>query len=380
MPVHRLLQSRIASANALRIGFDGRALASPAGGVRRYAFELFAAMSQVAPEIEIVALGTPAHVEVPPRVQTRSAGVSLPTNLGWNVSSLPLAARRARLDVFHAPAYTAPLWDAHPLVLTIHDVSYARHPEWYPYKRDPVRRWFYQRSARAADRLITVSAFSRDEIVAAYGIDEKRIHVIPLGVGAPFTNPLPRPVRVAGEYVLHVGDLHSRRDLGVALNAVLDIRRRLPAFRDLQLVLAGTDRGSGPQLRAQASAAGAERAVDFVAVVDDDGLAALYQGARALVYPSRYEGFGLPIVEAMACGTPVIAARAGSIPEVAGDAAILVEPGDVAGFAVALEHVLSETATAAGLASRGRARAAQFTWSRTAQMTLDVYRGTSAGA
>jgi alpha-1,3-rhamnosyl/mannosyltransferase len=286
---------------------------------------------------------------------------------------LPIAAWRARLDVCHAPSYTAPLWGVHPLILTIHDVSYERHPEWYPYKRDSFRRWFYRRSARAADAIITDSSFSRDEIVAAYGFDRERIRVIPLGVGAPFTTRRPRPPQGGDDYVLHVGDLHPRRDLGVALDAVVEIRRRHAQFANLQLVLAGIDRGSGDDLRARARRAGAGNALEFVPLVDDDGLVALYEGARALVYPSRYEGFGLPIIEAMACGTPVVAARAASISETAGDAAILIGPGDAAAFAGAIESVLTNPATSAEYARRGQARASEFTWTRTALLTLEVY-------
>ncbi len=127
-----------------------------------------------------------------------------------------------RLDVFHAPAYTAPLRGAHPLALTIHDVSYERHPEWYPYRRDAIRRWFYRRSARTADVIITDSDFSRREIAAAYDLDPSHIRVVPLGVGGPFlaSTPPRRPADVKQPYVLHVGDLHVRRNLRTLVRAL----------------------------------------------------------------------------------------------------------------------------------------------------------------
>src|SRR5262249_36935201 len=147
----------------LRIGIDGRAFDSPAAGVRRYVHGLTGALLNLGERLELVALGGTAS--------TRPLGVSgiaepwhLPTKGGWTLVGLPRAARRARVDVLHAPAYTAPLWSPVPVVLTVHDVSYARHPEWYPYKQDALRRRFYRGSARAADAIITDSAFSAAEI------------------------------------------------------------------------------------------------------------------------------------------------------------------------------------------------------------------------
>ena len=125
-----------------RVGFDGRALGSPAAGMRRYARELFGALAEVEPTFRIVAVGGEAEVALPAGVERAAGGVTLPTNAGWMLMGLPRAARRARVDLFHAPSYTAPVAGPRPLVVTIHDVSYERHPEWYPYKRDPIRRAF----------------------------------------------------------------------------------------------------------------------------------------------------------------------------------------------------------------------------------------------
>ena len=169
-----------------RIGFDGRALASPAAGVRRYASELFTALAALDGDMEIVAVGAPPSVVLPRGVSSAAPAPSLPGNAGWMLSGLPLAARRARLDLFHAPAYTVPAASPRPLVVTIHDVSYERHPEWYPYRRDALRRGFYRWCARAADRVITDSVFSRSEIVAAYDIPVERIDVVPLGAAPTF--------------------------------------------------------------------------------------------------------------------------------------------------------------------------------------------------
>jgi glycosyltransferase involved in cell wall biosynthesis len=361
----------------LTIGFDGQAIVSPAAGIRRYTRELFGAMVRLAPDIGLVAVGGPPAADLPPGISRVDAPRLAPTNLGRMLVDLPLAVRRARLDLFHAPAYVAPLVGVHPLALTIHDVSYERHPEWYPYRRDPLRRWFYRCSALAADIILTDSGFSRGEIHEAYGIPLERIAVVPLGVGPEFTaGPVDitaLPGGVTPPYLLHVGDLHARRNLEVVVDAVCALRSRDAPLRGLSLVLAGADRGAGAGLVARAAGLGHPNAVRLIGTTEDAALVALYRAAGVFVYPSRYEGFGLPPLEAMACGTPVVAARAGSIPEVVGDAGVLVDPDDVRGFAAAIERVMISSHAAEAYRVMGLARAARFTWERTAALTLEIY-------
>jgi glycosyltransferase involved in cell wall biosynthesis len=361
---------------ALRIGVDGRAFASPAGGVRRYVFELYQALATVAPDIEVVAIGAEAGTPLPSRIARRSA-VAFPTNLGWMAVSLPLAARGAGLSVFHAPAYKAPLWGVHPQVVTIHDVSYERKPEWDAYRNDPVRRAFYRRGALAADHVITDSSFSRDEIAAAYGIAPQRITVVPLAASGVFStggfDTATVPDGVRQPYALHVGDLQVRRNLATAIAALLELRR---GGSPLRLVCAGVDRGIGGELRA---AVGADpEALVLTGPVDERTLVNLYRGAALLVYPSMYEGFGLPVLEAMQSGVPVIAARRASLPEVAGDAALLVEPLDVRAWRDGIGSISQDTALHARLRESGLARAAQFSWARTARETLAVFQQAAA--
>ena len=366
-----------------RIGVDARAFRSPAGGVRRYAAEIYQRLAAMA-DVEIVAIGAEAADDLPPAL-TRRPATAFPSNLGWTALSLPLSARGAALDVFHAPAYTAPLWGVHPQAVTIHDVSYERVPEWNAYKDDRARRWFYRRSALAADRVITDSEFSRGEIAAAYGIDPSRIAVVPLAAAAAFTpgpvDPSLLPPKVRQPYVLHVGDLQVRRNLKTALAAVLQVRksaRKADPPDDftarVSLVCCGVDRGIGVELKVQAGAAGDIDALVLTGAVRDDALVNLYRGASALVYPSRYEGFGLPLLEAMQCGVPVVAANAASIPEVVGSAGPLLEPLDVPAWASALRDIVSSAPRAGELRDASIARAARFSWDRTAQDTLAVLR------
>jgi len=361
----------------LRVGIDGRAFSSPAAGVRRYVSELAAALLASREPLELVALGGRPEA-VPSGAGYVAESWHPPTNLGWAAVGLPRAASRAGVDLIHAPAYTGPLRAAVPIVLTIHDVSYERHPEWYPYRRDALRRAFYRRSARAAARLLTDSEFSRREIASAYGIPAERITVAPLGVSADFapadSPPLPAlPAGVVVPFLLHVGDLHERRNLGVVVEALVDVRRS-GTPPPLSLVMAGVDRGAGDDLVAKAESAGAAVALVRLGAVSDSSLRALYRAATALVYPSRYEGFGLPLLEAMASGTPVLASRAASIPEVVGDAGLLLDPDDAALWAEAIVNVVNDAGLRARMRAAGLARAAHYTWARTARITLDVYR------
>jgi glycosyltransferase involved in cell wall biosynthesis len=326
----------------------------------------------------IVALGG-----APDRIPTGLAHVPEPghppTNAGWTLVGLPRAARRAGVDLIHAPAYTAPVWAPAPIVLTIHDVSYERHPEWYPYRRDWLRRAFYRRSARAAAHILTDSQFSAGEIRAAYGLPVDRVTVAPLGVSRAFEPdasglPCELPDGVTTPFLLHVGDVHERRNLMVVVDAVLAARRHFGALPALAVVLAGVDRGAAGALRAAARDREADDALVLLGPVSEPLLHELYRGATALVYPSRYEGFGLPVLEAMASGTPVIASRAASIPEVLGEAGILLDPDDERGWMDAIAKVVNDEALRARMKAAGLARASTFTWARTARATMDVYR------
>ncbi|MGE0391930.1 MAG: glycosyltransferase family 4 protein [Vicinamibacterales bacterium] len=356
----------------LHVGIDGRAFSSPAAGIRRYARGLTRALAAL-PDIRVTVIGGDAGADgVPDGVARVGEAWHLPGNPGWVLTGLPRTAARARVDVLHALAYTAPFLAPMPVAVTVHDVSYARHPEWYPHQRDAVRRAYYRISATRADAVITPSHFSASEIQAAYGIRTDRIAVVPMAVEAAFAGagpdadaPLPDGVR--DPFALHVGDIHARRSPDVVLAALAALAQR--GGPSVQLVLAGVDRGEVAALASRAPGC-----VLALGTVDEGVLTALYRRAALLVYPSRYEGFGFPIIEAMAAGLPVVASNAASMPEVAGDAALLVDPEDADGWAGAVTRLLHDGALRADLVARGRARAGEFTWGRTARLTADVYR------
>jgi glycosyltransferase involved in cell wall biosynthesis len=238
---------------------------------------------------------------------------------------------------------------------------------------------FYRQSATHATRVLTVSSFSASEITTAYGIPPSRITVAPLGVHASFGAgdphvPVDLPTNVTEPYLLHVGDIHERRNLAVVVDALVDARRRFGTAAALSLVLAGVDRGVTEGLCAMASEAGSPDAVVALGPVSEERVHALYRGAVALVYPSLYEGFGLPLIEAMACGTPVLASHEASIPEVLGGAGMLLDARDVSAWRDAIIRIVNDEALRRDLRTRGVARAATYTWQRTALITLAVYR------
>jgi alpha-1,3-rhamnosyl/mannosyltransferase len=249
-----------------------------------------------------------------------------------------------------------------PAVVTIHDLSFERDPSLMP----PRDRFFFRtmvpRSVRRADRVLAVSEQTKRDVVEKYGTPEAKIVVTPNGVDSAFT-----PNGAAGDgspYVLFVGALQARKDPLTAIEALA----LTPGT--LRLLLAGPDKGAEGEARAAVSRLGLDGRVEFVGHVDKPALAALYRGAQCFVLPSRYEGFGLPVLEAMASGTPVVTTTAGSLPEVADDAAILVEPGNAVSLAGGIERALADRDR---LVAAGLERARQFSWTETARRTLDVY-------
>jgi alpha-1,3-rhamnosyl/mannosyltransferase len=273
---------------------------------------------------------------------------------------LPLLLRRAKPSLAHFLHVVPPGWRG-PSVLTVQDLSF----EWYPEVMSFGDRFFFRtfvpRSARRAHRVLTGSEWTKRDLVERYGVAAERVVVTPYGFDPVFRPDGPR--REGAPYALFVGALQSRKEPALALRAVAKLD-------GLHLVFAGPDRGLGEELRREAGVLGLTDRVEFTGHVSRDELAALYRGAAGLVFPSRYEGFGLPVLEAMASGTPVVATASSSIPEVAGDAGVLVD-ADPSALAAGLERTLAEREK---LAEAGLERAKRFSWAETARLTAAVYR------
>jgi glycosyltransferase involved in cell wall biosynthesis len=289
-------------------------------------------------------------VELVPLVHHGSgSAATLYRDAVWYPLSLPRLARRHRLDVLHCPTFRGPLRPpACPLVVTVHDLAVLRHPETFNQWTRRYSRYCVPRVVQAARVVIAVSEFTKRELVEVLGTPAQKIVVVPNGVADVFS---PDGPAAAGDYVLAVGTLEPRKNLARVQEAA-----RL-AGRELRVVGA---RGWG----------GVD-ADGWVGRVSDDELASLYRGACCLVYASLYEGFGLPIAEAMACGTPVVTSAGGATEETAGGAAVLVDPLESGSIASGIDEAV---ARADELRALGLERAHAFSWDRAARATADVYR------
>jgi glycosyltransferase involved in cell wall biosynthesis len=341
-----------------RVLIDADVLGRQRTGDESYVAGLLQALPQYAEGLELGAVTRRPDL-VPDGVEAvRLDARSQPFRMAL---SLPFKLRPLRPLLAHFLHVIPPAWRG-PSILTVQDLSFEHFPELMSRSDRFYFRTFLPRSARRADRVLTGSEWTKRDIVERYGVPAERIVVTPYGVDAAFS---PEGARREGPpYMLFVGALQERKAPDLALLAL----EKLDG--DLRLVFAGPDRGLGEVLPLSAKAMGLENRVEFTGHVEREELAALYRGAACLVFASRYEGFGLPVLEAMASGTPVVAVRSSSIPEVAGGAAVLVER-DAEELAAGIERAISERDR---LAAAGLERAAQFSWAETARRTAEVYR------
>lgn len=270
-----------------------------------------------------------------------------------------LAGRSARL--LHTQYVVPPRLHV-PAVVTVHDLSFEHHPEWMAPHDRVLFRTLVPRAVRRAARVLTVSEFTKADIVERYGVAPERVVVTHNGVDPAFTPDGPRPDRPP--YLLFVGALQPRKDLVTALEALA----RLPDAPPL--VVVGPAKRRTDQVEAALDRLHLRDRVELVGHVPFEELTALYRGAEALVFPSLFEGFGLPVLEAMASGTPVVTTTTSALPEVAGDAAVLVPPSDPAALADGIDRALRD---GAALRTAGLARAATFRWDALAATTRQVY-------
>jgi glycosyltransferase involved in cell wall biosynthesis len=289
---------------------------------------------------------------------------------------LPIAAARARVDLVHSMASTAPLWGRFRRVVTVHDLIYARFPEAHSGLRDKGMRVLVPGAVRRSHRVIADSQSTCRDLIELLGVSAERIDVVPLGLGMVRREPpaAERDVRARFELgersvVLSLSAKRPHKNLLALIGALA----RIPPEDRPLLVLPGYPTEHESELRARADALGVADDVRFPAWVSDEDLEGLWSTARAFVFPSLYEGFGLPVLEAMARGVPVACANASSLPEVAGDAALLFDPHDEAAIATAISRLLDDEQLRERLRALGVEQAQRFTWERTAQLTLESY-------
>jgi len=315
--------------------------------------------------------GRVARVTVPVRARERVQWV-----LGEQALLAPLAAR-AGVQLMHSLASTAPLWGPFRRVVTVHDLIYARFPDTHAGLRDKGMRVLVPAAVRRSQRVMVDSHSTREDLIELLHTPPQRIDVVPLGLGAlkraePTSEADTRARFQLQErtVLLSLSAKRPHKNLAALIGALASI----PGERRPVLVLPGYPTDYERELRERAAAAGVREDVRFPDWVSAAELEGLWSLAHAFVFPSLYEGFGLPVLEAMARGVPVACSNASSLPEVAGDAALLFDPYDEGAIAAAIERLLGEQALRERLRARGAERAREFTWERTARLTLESYR------
>ena len=326
---------------------DVSALALTRAGTARHIRSLLAALEDEDVEVRRYALGGSSRALVPVR------------DIGWYLGALSLRARRDRIDVLHCPTQRAPVRSRVPLVVTIHDLAVLRHPETFNRWTREYSRRVLPRVTRAATRLIAVSEFTQRESLELLDVPAEKVRVIPNAVGEPFTR---EGDAAEGDYVLAVSTLEPRKNLPRLVEAY-----RRAGLNGLRLYVAGATGWGDVRIDGDG--------VRWLGEVRDEELARLYRGARCVAYVSLYEGFGLPVLEAMACGAPVVTARASALEEVADGAAVLVDPLDPDAIAAGLAEAIDRRDE---LRERGLERARAFDWRDVARETVAVYEEAAA--
>lgn len=374
----------------MHLGFDGLFLEQPHTGSGQYARALVAQLASRADLRVTVLRPEPAPVVAVDAVGGLPAvGLAAPVRGGarvrkvwWEQVGLPRAAVQAGVDLIHVPYFAAPLRLGRPVVATVHDVI----PLVLPLYAGSVAMRLYLRvvsqAVRGAAAVLTDSETSRADVLRVLRLPSARVTTVPLAVG-PVFQPRP-PAAIAPvlarlgarpPYLVNVGGFDVRKNLPFLIQAVARATASDPRW---QLVIVGQPHTGNPRLypdpRPIVAAAGLTERTVFTGFIDEDAKAALYAGADLCVFPTLYEGFGLPPLEAMACGAPVLAADRSSLPEVVGDGGALADPTDLDAFVDALAALLADPERRAALGRAGLARAARFSWAATADQTVTVYR------
>jgi len=370
----------------MRIGVDATPLSFPQTGVGTYTANLLRALAERGGDELVPLLYRDVHASFADELRGsplafHPEGGRWPTSsVAWMQSTLPRRVRRSAFDLCHFTNSAAPWQLACPYVLTIHDAGLWLHPEHHPARRLLALRPVVPRAARRAGAVITVSQAVKEELVEVLGLPEAKVRVVHPGVSPRFRRtPLPeelaRTRRTWGlpeRFVLCVGALEPRKNLLGLLAAHAAVTSE-SALRDVGLVFAGPPGWKNAPFERAVARLGPGAPVRVLGPVDGATLVELYHLATVLAFPSFYEGFGLPVVEAMTCGTPVVTSHRGALAEVAGDAAELVDPTRVDGIAAGLRRVLDDPRRREELRQRGARRARAFTWERAAEQTRVIY-------
>ncbi len=357
---------------------DGRFIQDHFPGIGRYTFNLVRALAQVAPDQAFTVWYNPALrntrydlMELARHPNVRLERLEVRTFSLQEQWRLPVRLRQCAASLYHSPYYIMPYRPGIPTVVTLYDLLPLRYPHYFSPAQRLIFRLTTRLAVRAARRVIAISQTTADDLVQLLQVPLAKIAVVPLAADPSFQPPTAREVarvrekyKLPSSYVLSVGINKPHKNLGTLLEAWRQTKGEAGP-----LVIAGA---WDPRYPLVQDGTGTEGIISIHDIPEGD-LPALYAGARVFVMPSRYEGFGLPVVEAMACGAPVIAANTSSLPEVAGDAALFFAPNDANGLAAQIRQVAQSRSLQEELQAKSLARAAQFSWTQTARATLAVY-------
>jgi glycosyltransferase involved in cell wall biosynthesis len=383
-------------ARPLRVAVAGLSLRHPSTGTGRYAREVLAALTERPDLRSTVVLPSDVEAGTVRKGTLRAVQAArLPFPIGnygeklyWEQIGFRWSALRTRADVWYSPHFAMPLWPGRPTVLSVHDMIPYTLPAYAANRAARAYLLLTAQAAKQATALVTLSQHAKGEIQRLLDIPEERIHVVPPGVDQAFSVEIDPAAQLrarlryglSARYLLYVGGADARKNIGVLLQAIATI----PQFSGVpELVVAAGEPKPGqeslfPDWRAQARSLGLGGRVRFVTRIAEEDLAQVYRGADTFCSPSRAEGFGLPILEAMACGTAVVSSNATSLPEAVGDAGLLVGPDDVAGWAEAIRCVSEDADLRVDLERRGVERAATFRWAETTERVVEIIRAVGA--
>ena len=368
----------------MRIAIDAHAVGAKLGGNESYAVNLIEALAQIdsANHYTIYITTDEARERFHGRWPNFKVRATLPhTPLIRIPLTLSAELRKNPVDVLHVQ-FTAPPFCPCPVVVSIHDLSFEHLPETFKRRSRTQLRLTVRHSARRAARIISLSEHGRRDIIETYGITPERVSAIPLAAPSDFgpvqdyreLQRVRQTYGINGDYILSVGSIQPRKNLARLVQAYASLRGNKSVDKLPKLVLVGKCGWLYDETLRALKETGVADTVVLTGYVPQEDLPALYSGALCFVYPSYFEGFGLPPLEAMKCGAPVIVGNKTSLPEVVGDAALTVDPFNVEAIASAMKSVIDNPALREGLSVKGQTRAQAFDWRETARKTLAIYQ------
>jgi glycosyltransferase involved in cell wall biosynthesis len=375
----------------MKVALDVKVMSLRAGGIGRYALNLIKGFAKLAGAHEFFLFTGPQtefNFSLPKHLHLITTWQHIPSSILRSLFFIPLGLNSVHADIFHGIDYgSAPLLLQHTkLILTIHDLAVFRFPQMFTGKHQTIVKSFVTRAAKKAAKIIADSENTKADLCHFLNLDPENIEVIYLACDSNFApvaknqvELVKRKYALADEYILTTGTIEPRKNYRTLLQAFSLFRKR-NQNSEIKLVIVGRNGWLHNEIYQTVAQEKLEKEVRFMGFVDENDLPAIYSGAKFFVYPSIYEGFGLPPLEAMACGTPSIVANTASLPEVVGDASFLIDPANIDELATALERLDANERTREELKQKGLVRAQLFSWEKTILKTLKVYQQVYEGA